>query len=420
MIEYIGEKRLLDNTGKRRKAQVKKITNNVFVLQYFGSSNATLIIGNNGCILVDAFETDGYAEDAKKEIEKITNKPITTIIYTHTHADHIGGAKVFLDTVQNVISHVSNTAIIDRQNRIADDAQKRALRQFGAFLSDEEAISLGISPLFPSQGSVNPLPITDWIKDDVTNLVIEGVKIQIIAVPGETDDEEAVWLPEQKVMCGGDNYYASWPNLSALRGSTYRDVDQWVKSLKKYLDYPVEYFIPGHGEILIGNSRFKEVISTYGEAVEWVLEQTLDGINKGKTPNELVDMIQLPEEWKEISYLQEYYGTVEWSIRGIYAGYVGWFDGNPTNIGHISVKERAEKFIKLIGGNEPLILAIRESVNRCDMQWAMILCDILIDAQINISEAKKLKAQACIYLGRMQTSANARHYYLSYAKELLK
>ena len=382
MVDFIGEKNLIKYIGTRKKAQIEKIIDNVYALQYFGSSNAILIIGDNGCILVDAFETDGYAKEARDAIEKITDKPVTTIIYTHTHADHIGGAKIFEDTVQTVIGHKSNNMVVGQQEKIANDSQRRAVRQFGALLSPEEALSLGISPLFPPKGTVNPLPITMWTEDDVTDLTIEGIKIQLIAAPGETDDEEAVWLPEQRVLCGGDNYYASWPNLSALRGSTYRDVNQWVQSLKKYLNYPVEYYIPGHGDLLVGNSEFREIIGTYSEAIEWVLEKTLEGINVGKTPDELVETIDLPEKWKKIPYLQEYYGTIAWSIRGIYAGYVGWFDGNPTHIGSMPLKKRAEKIIDLLGSAQLISKEIKKALSEGEMQWVLELCDILLDAQV--------------------------------------
>ena len=272
--------------------------------------------------------------------------------------------------------------VVGQQEKIANDSQRRAVRQFGALLSPEEALSLGISPLFPPKGTVNPLPITMWTEDDVTDLTIEGIKIQLIAAPGETDDEEAVWLPEQRVLCGGDNYYASWPNLSALRGSTYRDVNQWVQSLKKYLNYPVEYYIPGHGDLLVGNSEFREIIGTYSEAIEWVLEKTLEGINVGKTPDELVETIDLPEKWKKIPYLQEYYGTIAWSIRGIYAGYVGWFDGNPTHIGSMPLKKRAEKIIDLLGSAQLISKEIKKALSEGEMQWVLELCDILLDAQV--------------------------------------
>ncbi len=418
--QFLGEEKLRANTAEVKAPIVNKLAENVYVLQYFGASNAILIVGDDGCILVDAFESDGYAVDAKKEIEKITNKPVTTIIYTHTHADHTGGASVFSDTVKKVIAHVSYVPVIGRQEQIAQASGKRAFHQFGVGLSLEESISMGLNPAVAPNGRPQPLPVDQYVDENETVMRIEGVELHLIAVPGETDDEQAVWLPEQKILCSGDNYYASWPNLCALRGSTYRDVDQWVASLGKYLSFPAEFLVPGHGEVIEGHARIAQVIGNYRDAIEWVLDQTLKGINEGKSPDELAASIQLPEQWKDLPYLQEYYGTIAWSVRGIYAGYVGWFDGNPTHIGALPVRERAEKQLAIMGGTDRVSTAIKEALIEQDMQWAMELCDILLDAQVKIDEAKQWKAEACIYLGRMQTSANGRHYYLSYAKELVK
>lgn len=419
-INFPGEEKLRINTAQMKPPRVTKLADDVFAFQYFGASNAVLIVGDNACILVDAFESDGYALDAKKVIEKITDKPIKTIVYTHTHVDHTGGASVFAETVDNIIGHVSHAPVIGRQNKIAHGAQKRGLYQFGAMLSLEESISMGLNPAAAPNGSPKPMPVTQFVDGDVTEMNIYGVVVQLIAVPGETDDEQAVWLPEQRILCSGDNYYASWPNLCALRGSTYRDVDQWVTSLGKYLTYPAEYLVPGHGEILVGQQTILEIIGNYRDAIEWVLDQTLEGIDEGKTPDELVNTIRLPEKWADLPYLQEYYGTIAWSIRGIYDGYVGWFDGNPTHIGTMPAKERAEKQLALMGGESTVCDAIKDALKQNDMQWAMELSDILLNAEVSVADARKWKAEACVYLGRMQTSANGRHYYLSCAKELEK
>lgn len=417
-MNFPGEEKLRINTAQVKPTMVTKLAENVFAFQYFGASNALLVVGDDACILVDAFESDGYALEAKKEIEKITNKAVKTIIYTHTHADHTGGASVFAETVDCIIGHVSHVPVIGRQDQIAHEAQKRALHQFGVALSLEESISMGLNPAVAPNGSPKPMPVTQFIDGDVTEMNIYGVDVKLIAVPGETDDEQAVWLPEQKILCSGDNYYASWPNLCALRGSTYRDVDQWVTSLGKYLTYPAEYLVPGHGEILVGQQEIIEVIGNYRDAIEWVLDQTLKGVDEGKTPDELVNTIRLPEKWANLPYLQEYYGTIAWSIRGIYDGYIGWFDGNPTHIGTMPVKERAEKLLAMMGGEIAVCDEVKDALKKNDMQWVMELCDILLNAEVSVPNARKWKAEACVYLGRMQVSANGRHYYLSCAKEM--
>lgn len=418
MHSFTGEEKLLANLPKDLDERVEKLSERVYVLRNFGSSNATLILGDTSAILVDAFEWSGRGEDARAAIAAIIDKPVTTIIYTHLHPDHTGGAGAFADTAKTVIAHTSHAPVLGRQEKIAANAGLRGMRQFGAKLSQEEAISMGLSPIFPVKGSSAPLAVTEWIDDEQVERTIDGVRLTFIAAPGETDEQQAVWIADEKILCGGDNYYASWPNLCALRGSTYRDVDQWVASLAKYVALAPEMLVPGHGDVLHGSQTVAETIGNYHDAIEWVLDATLEGINKGQTPEELALSVKLPEKWASLPYLQEYYGTVAWSVRGIFAGYVGWFDGNPTHIGALPAAERAAKTIALAGGADKVADAIKEAIATEDMQWALELCDLLLATDERADEAKAWKAQALTYLGRMQTSANGRHYYLSCAKEL--
>ena len=391
------------------------------MLQYFGASNVTLLVGKESCILIDAFESDWYAEQAKAEIAKITDKPIKTLIYTHQHADHIGGAAVFADTLEQIIAHTSKSSMLKRQELFADNTKQRIMHQFGTKLSLEESISMGLNPALEAKGICKPLQPTRMVNEDSELLLLDGWKLQLLFAPGETDDQQYVWLPEDGVVCCGDNYYAAWPNLSALRGGSYRDVHQWILSLEILLSCKSVCLIPGHGEVLEGQENIKTVIQSYHDAIDWVLEQTLQGINEGLCPDELVEKVQLPKQWARLPYLQEYYGTVAWSVRGIYAGYVGWFDGNPTHIGALPVAQKAKRYMQLFGGAEQVCAEIQLTLDKKEvqeMQWVLELCDILINAGECLDMARKWKAEACVFLGRMQTSANGRHYYLSNARAL--
>ncbi|MDO4280478.1 MAG: alkyl/aryl-sulfatase [Peptococcaceae bacterium] len=419
-MQFDGEEKLKQNTGRRRESKITWLTDSVICFQYYGASNATLIIGETSCILVDTTESDGYAQAIKEKIKLITDKQVKTIIYTHSHIDHTGGAAVFGDTVSMIIGHTSHSIAIKHQDLLQEIMQKRVARQFGIGLSLEESISMGLNPALVPNGSPEPLPVTRYISEDRALLTIDGIQLELIAAPGETDDQQAVWLPNEQILCGGDNYYASWPNLSALRGGTYRDVAQWVVSLERYLELSAEILIPGHGELLVGAKKIQEVIGNYHDAIEWVLIQTLQGINNDLAPDDLVQMVRLPSKWADLPYLQEYYGTVAWSVRGIYDGYIGWFDGNPTNIGSMPIQKRAKKLLALMGGATIIVEEIARALAVKEMQWVMELCDVLLAAGTCTQEAKQWKAQACIYLGRMQTSANGRHYYLVCAKNLMK
>ena len=417
-MELAGEKKLRENVGTPHDSKVVKITDNVYFLNYFGTSNVILLVGDTSCILIDAFETDAYAEDAKNEIKKITEKPVKTIIFTHQHPDHTGGASTFSDTVERVIAHTSSAVTYGKTNFLGDVLRERITNQFGYKLTLEEALSSGLGPMLPQRGQARPLAITEWITESKVEFHIDGIEIVLLSAEGETDDQQFVWLPKENVACCGDDYYASWPNLYAIRGTQYRDVSIWVDSLDKLLDLHAEVVLPGHGDALIGADRVTEVIKSYRNGINYVLEETLKGMNRGLTPDELVDEIKLPAELADLPQLQEYYGTIEWSIRGIYGGYFGWFDGNPTHLGTMNVKERAKKTIAMMGGSGNILREIAEAIAKGDMQWAAELCDILLNAQVEEKAAKAYKKHALVYLGHMATSANSRHYYLSVAKEL--
>ena len=419
-MELQGEKKLKENMGIVRESKVKKITDKVYFFNYYGSSNATMVIGENSVILIDALDADYYAQIVKAEIEKITDKPVKTIIYTHQHADHIGGAEVFSQTVEKVIAHTSNTPIYGKTNLLGDILKDRLIKQFGYKLTIEEALSSGLGPAIEAKGKNTPLAPTYFVDKEQEKFIIDGIEIVLLSAPGETDDQQYVWLPQEKVVCSGDNYYASWPNLYAIRGSQYRDVSCWVNSLDILLNLNSEFLLPGHGEALLGAKEVESIIKPYREGINYVLEETLKGMNKGLTPDELVNSIKLPAHLAMLPQLQEYYGTIEWSIRGIYSGYFGWFDGNPTHLGTMKVQEKAEKQIKMMGGADNILNEIAAAIEKQEMQWACELCDILLAAHIKEKEARKYKAQCLLFLGRMQTSANGRHYYLTVAKELME
>lgn len=418
---FEGEEKLRAGAGQIYPPMVRKVADNVYAFLYFGVANATLVVGENECILIDCFETDAYAEMAKKEIEKITDKPVTAIFYTHTHGDHNGGAQAFEATVKNIYQHTSFSAVLARQDQIGKVFTFRLLHQMGAALTPEESISMGLGPITPPNGKVASLPPTDMVDADIFEVTIGGVEFRCIAAAGETDDTMFVYLPQQNIVCCGDDYYASWPNLAALRGSQYRDIDQWVQSLGKLRDLKADILIPGHGEVLGDAETVFTTISNYHDAIDYVLTETLKGMNEGLTPDQMVEQIRLPEQWAKLPYLQPYYGCVEWAIRGIFAGYLGFFDGNPTHIGTMAAKEKADRMLELIGGADKVCASIQTAMEKetvDDMQWVMEMCDVLLNAGLYVTEAKAWKAEACIFLGRSQVSANGRHYYLMCAKDL--
>lgn len=421
MKYFAGEQKLKLHAKQRFFRNVEPVCENVYFFTGFGGSNMIALIGDDSCVLIDALNGKEVAQAALTELRKLTDKPVSTIIYTHhSHFDHTSGAGVFADADTEIIGHSYKTAVYGYSDLLGDINRKRGMRQFGSSLTEEESICVGIGIWNNPYSTRAILPPNRLISEDHTTIHRAGYEIHLIAAPGETDDQMFVWIPQLQILCCGDNYYESWPNLYAIRGSQYRDISSWIVSLEKMLEYPAEILLPGHTGIIRGNSKIHETLSNYHDAIQYILTETLKGINQGMTADQLAETISLPEPFSSLPYLQEYYGTVKGTIRAIFTGYLGWFDGNPTHLDRLPARDYSRNLIRMMGGEEAVLEEISQSLRKEQYQWTAELCDILLDSGSDSSFTKEMKANALVGLGRLQTSANSRHYYLTCAKELLQ
>lgn len=182
--------------------------------------------------------------------------------------------------------------------------------------------------------------------------------------------------------------------------------------------YPAEALLPGHTRPIIGRAAVAEVLANYRNALDFVLTATLDCLDRGMGLDETVATVTLPAEYARLPYLQEFYGTVAWSVRGIYTGYVGWFDGNPTHLNPLAPRQRSAKLIDQLGGREAVAKAVGEALAAGEAQWALELADLLLTRDPEDAAMRRAKARGLLALARQETSANGRHYYLACATEL--
>lgn len=423
MLKKDGAQQLKAYAERTFAKEIVQVADQIYYFTGYGHSNVTLLIGEHSCILIDTLDSDLRAQNLKETIAAITTKPIKTLIYTHGHPDHRGGAGAFADTVEEVIAFAPKRPVLKYTEKINNCLMKRGNRQFGSCLNEEELITQGLGPregMFCQEGKYAFLPPTTIYTEDSIERNIDGISLKLVSAVGETDDQIFIWLPEANVLCCGDNYYACWPNLSAIRGSQYRDVSAWVDSLDLIRSYHAETLLPGHGKAIQGQEQVEEVLKNYRDAIETILLQTLEGMNQGKTADELAASVELPENLQNLPYLAEHYGTVAWSVRGIFDGYMGWFDGNPTNLNPLSPKEQADNMLHLIGGTEKVLAEIQQAIAVQKYQWGMQLCDLLLNSAQQVTQARQYKAQCLTALADLETSSNGRHYYLVCAKELME
>jgi len=406
------------------KQGVIKVTDGVYVAIGFGLANSILLEGNDGVIIVDTMESAEAAAPVKAAFNKITSKPVKAIIYTHYHTDHTFGARVMAgDDHPEVYCHAKTLYYLNRIANITRETTYRlAMRQFGTLLPAGGVINDGIGPRleYDQSKKIALLFPTKTFSDDRFELEIAGLKLVLVHAPGETPDQIFVWLPKKKVLLPADNYYKSFPNLYAIRGTANRDVMLWVNSLDKMRALKPEYLVPSHTKPLVGADKIHETLTNYRDAIQFVHDQTIRLMNEGLIPQEIVERVKLPPHLARQPYLHEYYGTVEWSVRAIFDGYLGWFGGCATDLFPLPLKERAKRFAVLAGGEKALLEQARQAVAHKAYQWALELTDQLHQLAYEPEQVRKIKADALRALGQRQIASTARNYYLTRALEVEK
>ena len=383
----------------------------------FAASNVHLIEGADSATVIDTTESTQAAENILAAFREKTDQPAGRLIYTHSHRDHISGASVFSDGTLPILAastFTSDLVALDT-NRIAPDKAlgRRTQAQFGMGLQPDERISLGCGPGDrPMEGlGKGFLPPTEWIERD-TDIDLGGRHARLILAPGETADHMVVWLPDEKVLFSGDNWYHAFPNLYAIRGTGYRDFAAWADSLSQLADLDAEVLAPGHTQPVFGSEKVREVLTTTRDAILHVMRATAEAMDAGQSMDDIAAGITLPQELAEKPWLKEFYGKASWSARAYATGTLGWYDGNPTNLGTLSSKSRAAHMAALAGGLEGLA---RAAWDTDDLQWRLELCDHLI-ALGHAAEA--LKADTLTTLAETEINATARNTYLWEAKRL--
>ena len=395
---------LLQARNEEFREEVLQVADGVFVAVGFGVSPSSMIVGSDGIVIIDTMVDTASAARAFAEFRKITDKPVKGIIFTHGHGDHIGGASVFAEGVTpEVWAHANFGA---EENAFASAGltiqQQRGARQGGFLLPPEQRINNGVARAyypqrgaesFGSAGAEQIVP-TNTVSEPRVSIEIADVAIELITVSGETDDGLYVWLPGRRVVFSGDNFYKSWPNAYAIRGTPYRDIQGWADAIDSMLNEGADALVPGHTRPIVGQAAVREVLTDYRDAIQFVFDKTIEGMNLGMTPDELAQYVKLPPELAERDYLREYYGNVEWAVRAIFNAYLGWYDGNPSNLFPLSPRDEAQRIIQLAGGVDVILERARTALLEGDAQWAAQLSDYLLAQQPEAIEPKLLKAKA--------------------------
>lgn len=431
--EQTAQTKMMIQRNQELRRDIIQLADNVYTAVGYDASNITMIIGDDGIVLIDAGKFMDNSAEVYREFRKITDKPITGIIFTHGHGDHTQGVPAFLENNDPQIWAAESFGRENEFPTAAGFVNPRGHRQNGMTLSPEVRINNGVAPLVYPGGEFTEgqtekakaqyIPfdrgvITNFVSEDKETITISGITLELVRTYGETADHLAIWYPQKRIIFPGDQFYKSFPNLYAIRGTEYRDVMKWKEALDVILSYDAEVIAQGHTRPIVGRDSVRSAVTNMRDAIAFVFEKTIEGMNRGLTPDELVEYVVLPDHLSSDPNLTQYYGRVEWAVRNIFSGYMGWFDGNATSLRPLSTKAEAERFAKLAGGIDKVEQAALAALEDGDYQWAAELSDRLIALDPDSGSYKLIKADALNGLADNLETATGRNFYNTVAKEL--
>lgn len=369
----------------KRPIEVRKIADNIFYAT--GVGNTVMIVTDEGNVL---FDTGLVLQVAKqmKALKEISDAPVTHIVLSHSHADHVGGTKFWREEGTEIIAH----ADFEEEQRYLSELEpyqygrNRALFPWMPAWEDRPDIEL------MRYGGIEPTQtVGDW---ETLAFTQGGIEFQVIGTPGaEGADNAVLWLPQQKILFTGDFFgpqFPQFPNVFTMRGEKIRKPMEYVKSLDLLLQLDPEVVVPSHLNPTVGASQIRADMQKIRDAVQYVHDATVEGMNAGKTVYQLMKEITLPPKLD----LVQNHGRVDWAVRSIWDYYAGWFKfDSTTELYPVPVREVYADIAEVAGSEGLLSLAQNYLADDKPVKTLHIV-EVVLEGNANDKAALLLRQQA--------------------------
>ncbi len=422
---------LAQQQAERVAEQFYEVRSGVWTHVGNGLSNQTFVLGPEGVIAIDTGESIQEMQCALDHLREKTSAPIVAVIYTHFH--YVGGTTAIPNSgVLPIWSHARVTANRQRTGgEIAPMYQRGLVQQFGIRLPSDGVdgvVSMGLGPYFRNPahapftvGFVAP----NQVFTQATSATIAGLRVEFTPAPSDADDSVTVWFPDLAVAVNN----LVWPvlfNVFAVRGEEYRDPRVLLAGLDHLNALGAQHLVGAHGPPLSGAAQIKSVVTDYRDSIQFLWDQTVRGLNKGLSADELTQFVRLPKRFDRTYFTQQFYGLVEHHVRQIQNGLIGWFDGVESSLFPLPPIDRANRLIAGFGGREAVRQQSVQALASNDVRWALELATWLVRSELGThgradggsAQERAQLAAVLRTISQRTTSANIRSWCTTRVLEL--
>jgi len=403
-----------DEPTNRVTQELSEVADDLAVIESF--SHVVLLRSPAGLV---AFDTSG-AQTGGQCVESLrgwNDDPISHLVYTHGHVDHVGGSGAFVadaarrgDPRPQVVAH---EAVRDRFERYRlTDGWNLAInmRQFG-WLPRAANLGIGGMQRFLPEDVAEP----EVTYQDVLNLDAGGIPIELHHARGETDDHTWAWLPEQRAVCAGDFLIWNFPNAGNPQ-KVQRYPDEWAVALRAMAALEPELFLPAHGLPIAGRERIAMVLDEVATALEDLVHGVLERMNAGVRLDQILQEVKVPESVLARPFLRPFYDEPEFVVRNVWRRFGGWWDGDPAPLKPAPAAALAEEVSTLAGGALALARRAEEVAGR-DLRLACHLVELAGLAAPEDREVHRIRADVYERRRKEETSLMAMGIFSSAVRE---
>ncbi|MEM7324606.1 MAG: alkyl sulfatase dimerization domain-containing protein, partial [Actinomycetota bacterium] len=407
-----------------------EVAEGVWQVRGYDLANITFLAGDDGWLIIDPLTNAPAAAAALRLAnETLGERPVTAVIYTHSHVDHFGG--ILGVTSQEAVDR-GDVRIIAPEGFLHEVVSefviagpimgRRAAYQFGPLLppGPQGHVDCGLGSAMGLARSDLVAP-TELITETGQELVVNGIPIVFQNTPdAEAPAEMNFYFPDKRLLCMAENCTHTLHNLYPIRGAQTRDALAWSKYIQEAMTLwadRTDTSFASHHWPRFGNDDVRRFLTMQRDVYRWMHDQTMRLANDGHVPTEIAATLELPAEFDQ-SHIRGYYGTVSHNVRSVYNRYLGWYDGNPANLNPLPPVESGERYVEFMGGATEVLRRAREYFDRGEYAWVAQVVNHVVFADPSNREARSLQADALEQMGYQAESATWRNAYLMGAKEL--
>lgn len=378
------------------------------VWQATGVGNAHLITTSEGAVLFDTGLSTQAGKQFKVLEEAVGDISLTHIVLSHSHADHSGGTKLWQRDGVEIVAH----------EEFAEE--QRYLTELQPYFWNRNRTLFPFMPEEPptldlvAYGGIEPTIEVD--NDEPLVFTQGGVRFEVLALPGaEGADNLVLWLPEKRILFSGDFFgplFPQFPNVFTMRGEKIRKPIEYIASLEKVMELEPAMIVPSHKDPIRDGEVISSGLVKMRDAVQHVHDETVAAMNAGKTLEQAMTEIALPEE---LALTQEH-GKVSWAVKSIWEYYATWFHfDRTTELYPVPISEVYGDLADL-AGEEALVDRARGYLSNSEPEKALHLTDIVLEeGDLRLALEVRRDALTALKTRAEQTTRNSYElYWLDY------